>query len=134
MSEFIWFAPKANLICIYFAALIIHCTNQECPKLLPYAFVITVPNCCLFSLLVTCLCCVCMTKSIIWNSGTQVWLSFIHFFCLYLMSSLTLTCDLHFYELPYYMILERYINQRELGCSLVIFSALTNVVRKWNLH
>ena len=40
--------------------------------------------------------------------GTPVESSF--FNCLYLMSVLTLTCDLHFYELSYYMKLERYIN------------------------
>ena len=33
-------------------------------KLLPYAFMATVPNCCLFSLLITFLCCVSRNKPV----------------------------------------------------------------------
>ena len=78
-----------------------------------YVFMITVPNCCLFILLVTCLCCVNRSKSVIWNfsrilSTLKNWSRIIiHLFiCLYLMSILTLKCDLHFHELLCSMKLE----------------------------
>ena len=96
-----------------------NCTNSTKSRNAPH--MVTVPNCCLFSLLVIYFCCVSRSKFIIWNflntSGIIIYL----IIYLYLMYVLTLTCDLPFYELLYFMKLERHINWGELGYPTVIF-------------